>query len=318
MKQPKIKTAFAGENPDSLTYVYSRAQQQEIAELTELNPEILSLKNIESGIFAGTEILLSTWGMPPLSKEQITKFLPELKAVLYAAGATENFQEPFQELGIQISSAYQANAVPVAEFAFAQIILGLKNYFAVTRKIRETHQWYGVPTGPGAYGATVALLGSGAISTRLQGILKNLDVNVTVVHSDEKQRTVSLEEAFRTAQVVSNHLPDRASDKGGILTGAMFESMPENAVFINTGRGRQVEQQGFLEAMKKRPDITALLDVTCPEPLPEDSELFNLPNVQLSGHIAGSCNDEVHRMAAIVIEELKRYLRGDMPEHLIP
>ena len=54
-----------------------------------------------------------------------------------------------------------------------------------------------------------------------------------------------------------------------------------------------------------------MLDVTFPEPPEEDSELYTLPNVFLSPHIAGSINDEVHRMADFMIAEYKRFAAGE-------
>ena len=66
-----------------------------------------------------------------------------------------------------------------------------------------------------------------------------------------------------------------------------------------------------VEVLEKRPDLTALLDVMHPEPPEDGSKLYTLPNVRLSTHIAGSINDEVHRMADYMIEELRRYLAGE-------
>lgn len=63
--------------------------------------------------------------------------------------------------------------------------------------------------------------------------------------------------------------------------------------------------------LKRRPDLTVLLDVQYPEPPQEDSELYTLPNVFLTPHIAGSLGDEVHRMGEFMADELERFLQGD-------
>ena len=86
--------------------------------------------------------------------------------------------------------------------------------------------------------------------------------------------------------------------------------MRENATFINTGRGAQVVEADLIETLRERPDLTALLDVTFPEPPAADSELYRLSNVQLSSHIAGSMNDEVVRMADFMIEEFIAWEAG--------
>ena len=87
--------------------------------------------------------------------------------------------------------------------------------------------------------------------------------------------------------------------------------MRKGATFINTGRGAQVDEVGMIEVLKTRTDLTALLDVQHPEPPLSGSELYTLPNVHLTSHIAGSTNDEVHRMVDFMIEDFLRWQNGE-------
>ena len=310
----KIKTAFLCRNSEKIPAVYGQANLDRIAELTELHPEIITDKNFDSTDLSQVECLFSTWGMMEFTDAQLDR-MPNLKVVFYAAGATDYFCRPLLARGIHVISAWRANALPVAEFTVAQIILGLKNYFQQARNLRSRAGWK-VRSGPGAYGKTVALLGAGMISNHVQELLKAYDLKVIVVPSRKERRTISLEEAFACSQVVSNHFPNR-DDNVGVLDGKLFASMPQNGVFINTGRGRQINEKEFCEVMRARPDLTALLDVTYPEPPLEDSPLYQLPNVFLSPHIAGSLNDEWIRMADYMVDELKRYLAGEPFQHEI-
>ena len=289
--------------------VYTAEQRQKIAELTDLMPEIVESQNFDSFDLSEVEVIFSTWGMMNFTPEQLDR-MPKLKAVFYAAGATDYFARPLLKRGIRVFSAWLANAVPVAEFTVAQILLSMKNYFNHTAALKCKENWQRDKIGPGAYGETVALIGAGAISTKVQELLKGYNLNVIVIPSRKERRTISLEEAFRTAYVVSNHLPNR-EDNQKVLTKEMFASMRQGATFINTGRGAQVDEEGMCEVLKDRPDLTALLDVTCPEPPGNDSPLYKLPNVHLSAHIAGSWNDEFHRMADYMIEEYNRYVAGE-------
>ena len=295
--------------------VYTEEQRKKIAELTDLMPEIVDAKNFDSLDLSDVEVIFSTWGMMCFTPEQLDR-MPKLKAVFYAAGATDYFARPLLERGIRVFSAWLANAVPVAEFTVAQIILSMKNYFNHTAALKCKENWTREKIGPGAYGETVALIGAGAISTKVQELLKGYGLKVIVIPSRKERRTISLEEAFRTAYVVSNHLPNR-EDNQKVLTKEMFASMRPGATFINTGRGAQVDEEGMCEVLKDRPDLTALLDVTCPEPPENDSPLYKLPNVHLSAHIAGSWNDEFHRMADYMIEEYNRYVAGEEPMYEI-
>lgn len=308
----KVEVAFLCRNREKIPAVYGQENMDRIAKLATLYPEIITDQNFEAADLSRVECLFSTWGMMSFTEAQLDR-MPNLKAVFYAAGATDAFCRPLFARGIHVISAWRANAIPVAEFTVAQIILGLKNYFQQARALRDRSAWKN-NSGPGAYGKTVALLGAGMISGHVQELLKSYDLNVIVVPSRKEKRTISLEEAFATSQVVSNHFPNR-DDNVGVLTGKMFASMPKNGVFINTGRGRQVNEAEFCEVLKARPDLTALLDVTWPEPPLEDSPLYKLPNVFLSPHIAGSLNDEWRRMAVYMIEEFERYLAGEPFQH---
>ena len=72
-----------------------------------------------------------------------------------------------------------------------------------------------------------------------------------------------------------------------------------------------MSEAGLIETLKNRPDLTARLDVTDPEPPDADSELWKLPNVWISPHIGGSVGDEVVRMADCMIEELQAWESGE-------
>ncbi|HBC88369.1 MAG TPA: phosphoglycerate dehydrogenase [Lentisphaeria bacterium] len=315
-------TLILSDNPAKISEVFGKQHMARLKSLVELHPEILSRSSLGNAglveLFGKTEILVSTWGFPALTKEELNAF-PELKIVLYAAGTVKYFAEPFLERGITVVSAWQANAVPVAEFSLAQILLSCKGYFRNIRESRnpETRLKGKCFAGRGIYGETVGLIGCGAIARALIGLLKAFNLKVVVFDpylsdSDVEKlgvEKVELLDLFKRAYVVSNHLPNLPSTKS-MLDRRCFESMRESATFINTGRGAQVVEQDLIDELKKRPSLCALLDVTFPEPPPADSEMYRLPNLHLSSHIAGSLNDELGRMAEYVIGDLERWLVG--------
>ena len=87
-----------------------------------------------------------------------------------------------------------------------------------------------------------------------------------------------------------------------------FRSMKPGATFLNTSRGAVVDEAGMIAALRERPDLMAVLDVTHPEPPPQGSPLYSLQNVVLTPHIAGSIGLECRRMGRTMVEELDRYL----------
>jgi phosphoglycerate dehydrogenase-like enzyme len=259
------------------------------------------------------EVLLSTWGYPLPLKDELAK-LPSLRAMMHVAGSVKAFAKPFLERGIPVVHGREANAAVVAEFCFAQIILANKGYFKNIRdcSILETCNQNNAYIGPGNHEETVALLGYGSIARKLLQLLKTMPLRVLVVDPTIDPTTgqrdgfelVSREEAFSKALVVSNHLPDLPHLEK-CLAGKLFASMRHGGTFINTGRGRQVDEDALAKALSARPDLTALLDVTEPEPPAPASPFFHLANAILSSHIAGVVGNERQRLRDVVLEGLE-------------
>lgn len=293
--------------------VFSQGRLDKLAEITDLHPERVSSTNVDECFdrLSHIEVIFSTWDMPVLTSEQIRK-MPSLNAVFYAGGGTQRFRDPFMERGISVCSATLANAIPVAEFALAQVLLAGAGYFRNSRECVDEWHSQGCNSfrGYGNYGGRVSILGNGAISNRLQELLAHHKLEVIVVPSRKESRTISLEEAFKTSFAVVNLFPDRDDNAKG-FNAALFRSMINSAVFINVGRGRQVNEPDLIQVMKERSDLTALLDVQWPEPPADGSELYTLPNIRLSAHIAGSKAAELTRMADYMIEDFQRFEKGE-------
>jgi phosphoglycerate dehydrogenase-like enzyme len=316
----KKRAAFFGE-AEQIRRVYEGERWDRVAELTDLRPGVVRGADIAAsggGGLADVEVAFSTWGMPRLTDAQFDA-LPRLRAVFYAAGSVQGFARPFLERGIAVFSAWQSNAVPVAEYTLAQILLATKGYFRNERDCRTYEGRQSHPfRGPGNYGETVALLGAGAIGRRVIGLLKPFRLHVIVYDpflSDADAAAlgvekVTLEEAFARGYVVSNHLANKP-ETVKMLNAPLFARLRDDAIFINTGRGATVDEDALISEFTRRPTLTALLDVTWPEPPSADSPLYALPNVHLTSHIAGSIGDEVRRMADDMIAEFVRWERGE-------
>lgn len=310
---------------DRASLVYALGRLDRVKERVDLLPGIIDTQSLDARIdeLRDVEVIFSTWGMPKLSDAHLDR-MPRLRAIFYAAGTVQAFAEPVLKRGIVVCSAWRANAVPVAEFTLAQVLLAGKGYFANRRAYRKPSDHWSSLRGPGIFDLNVSLLGAGAIGRLVIDHLKRFEINLRVFDpflSDEQARAmgvikVSLEDAFRTGMVVSNHLANVPATVG-MLRGTHFESMPHGATFINTGRGATVNEPEMIDVLTRRPDLTALLDVTYPEPPAEGSPLYTLPNVQLSGHIAGSVKNECVRMADYMIEEFDRFARGEPLKHVV-
>lgn len=315
-----IRAALCGNQAWQLDRVYGKGRRDKLESATRLLPGYVTAAAFETqaGTLRETEAFFSTWGMDADLAERIAG-LPKVKAFFYAAGSVRHFARPLLDRGIVLVSAWAANAVPVARFTLAQVMLSLKGYFRNVRESRlPANRGLAVGTdAPGILDGTVSLLGCGMVGRAVAGLLRPLGLDVaaydpflTAVDAAAMGvRKVSLEEAFASARVVSNHLPDLPATRG-LLGSGLFGSMPPGATFINTGRGATVREPELIRVLRVRPDLTALLDVTDPEPPPPDSPWYGLENAVISSHIAGSNGDEVVRMADYCLEEFAAWREG--------
>ncbi len=273
--------------------------------------------------FSKVENIFTTWGMPAFTEEEIRTAFPSLRAVYYAAGSVRYFAAPFLSCGVRVHSAWAANAVPVAEYTTAQILLANKGFFkscrlcSKERALRDEAKRYAEEKS-GNFDASVGIIGAGMIGKMVIRALKSYDLKVLAYDkflSKEElaalgAEKVTLDALFSRCDTISNHIAN-LPETVGMLRYEHFSRMKKNATFINTGRGAQVVEEDLLRALLEEPDRTAILDVTDPEPPFENSKLYNLPNVFLTPHIAGSSGNEVRRMGEYMLEEYRRGARNE-------
>ncbi|MEU6087302.1 hydroxyacid dehydrogenase [Streptomyces sp. NPDC047085] len=274
---------------------------------------------------ARTEILITGWGCPRLDAAALDA-APKLRAVLHAAGSVKGFTTPeVWRRGIVVSSAATANAVPVAEYTLAMILLAGKDVLAARDRLRTRRGFpYGdlVP-GIGNHGRRVGVVGASRVGRRLIELLRPHDLRVSLadpyVDQAEAARLgvplLPLDELLRTSDIVTLHAP--ATPETRHLIGAReLALMPDGSVLINTARGTLVDH-GALTGELRTGRLSAVLDVTDPEPLPADSPLFDLPNAVVTPHVAGSQGNELARLGRTVVEEAARLSAGDGLLHAV-
>ena len=245
--------------------------------------------------------------------------MPRLRAVFYAAGNVKAFAAPLVERDVVLVSAWAVNAIPTAQLVLSQILLTCRGYFRGVRQYAATHDLAAAKSfrRAGAAGETIGLIGMGWIARRLTRHLRDFGFHVVATDpflTAERARElgverVSLEDLFARAYVVSNHVPDLPDTKQ-LLSAELFTRLRDGATFINSGRGAQVVEADLARVLAARPDLTALLDVTWPEPPRDDSPLWTLPNVVISPHVGGTIGDEVGRLADCVFEEFLAWRAG--------
>lgn len=305
--------------PYAFDAIYGPQERADIAKLIDIPATALTADQVaaDRSVLRDVNVVLSGWGGPKLNHEFLDA-APNLQAVFYGAGSIKGLVTPeFWLRNIPITSSYAANAVPVAEFTLAQILLSLKRAWATAADYRAHHK-RGELHIAGAYGSTVGLVSLGMIGRRVANLLRQFDVKVIAYDpfvtpaqaADLGLELVTLPELFKRSDVVSLHTP-WLPETVGIINARLLSSMKPSATLINTARGAIINEADLARVLTERPDLWALLDVTYPEPPKADSPLWTLPNVFLTPHIAGSVGVECRRMGRLVVEELTRFVNNE-------
>ncbi|GGW99316.1 hydroxyacid dehydrogenase [Streptomyces noursei] len=268
---------------------------------------------------AEAEVLLTCWGAPPLTAEVLAA-APRLRAVVHAAGSVKQLvTDACWDRGVAVSSAAAVNAQPVAEYTLAAILFANKRVLHAAhryRALRAPHDWLGELDGAGNHGRTVGIVGASRIGRRVLALLRPFDLRVLLhdPYVDEQEagrlgvEPVALAELCARSDVVSVHAPEVAATRH--LIGAReLALMPDGATLVNTSRGSLVDEAALVAELRGG-RISAVLDVTEPETPLAGSPLYDLPNVLLTPHVAGSMGTELRRMADHALDEVERYARG--------
>ncbi|HLU55503.1 MAG TPA: hydroxyacid dehydrogenase [Pseudonocardia sp.] len=294
-----------------------------IAAAVDIDPEVV-LDDFAGADLADVELLITGWGCPPITADVLAA-APRLRAVVHTAGTVrQHVTEACWDRGIAVSSAAAANAVPVAEYAVAMILLAGKRVPDIAREFRAARaqlDWNALHPDAGNYGATVGLLGASLVGRRTADLLRPFDLEVLLhdpyVPDDEVRalgaEPVGLDELFARSRVVSLHAPLLDSTRG-MVDARLLGLMPDRATLINTARGGLVDHAA-LERELLSGRLRAVLDVTTPEPLPPDSPLWDCDGVVLTPHIAGSTGNELRRLADAAADEVRRWAAGEPFAH---
>jgi phosphoglycerate dehydrogenase-like enzyme len=160
-------------------------------------------------------------------------------------------------------------------------------------------------------GRTVLVLGYGSIGRALAARLLPFGAQVAGVAQHSRQDAVtpeSLPRLLPDADVVVDLLPLMPATRK-FVDAEFFSQMKAGAIFVNAGRGRTVDTEALLDALRTG-RIRAALDVTDPEPLPADHPLWKEPNVLITPHIAGTVARWEHRAYRFAGEQIRRYAAG--------
>jgi phosphoglycerate dehydrogenase-like enzyme len=280
------------------------------------------------------EVNVDVW-IPDPYPTRALRIWPHLKGVrliLSLMAGTEWITDKAGPL-VTICNARGAHNISTAEWAISAILATLKQ-FPLFHDLRASADWRGRKQATDHYeritgearhlhppvmveeltGKRVLLIGYGAIGREIERMLAPFHVDlVRVARRPRTEPPVlpveNLDQLLPSAEIIILILPLNDASRG-LIGPRQLALMRQGALLVNAARGPIIQTDALVEALNEG-RIRAALDVTDPEPLPPDHQLWRCPNLLLTPHVAGSSPEFAPRAMRVAADELRRYLKGE-------
>lgn len=258
------------------------------------------------------------------SKTRVTQKVldahPQLEAIgAFCIGTTQIDLKTAAQRGIAVFNAPFSNTRSVVELAIGEIVALQRR---LTERDRALHEGRWEKSAAGAHevrGRTLGIVGYGNIGTQLSVLAEAMGMRVVFYDIGERlalgnaKRMRSMTELLKTADIVSLHVDDRASNRG-LFGEREFALMRPGAIFLNLSRGFVVDTAALRGAILSGHLSGAAVDVFPEEPNANGeafmSDLRGLPNVILTPHIGGSTLEAQYAIGQFVGTKLANYVTG--------
>ena len=239
----------------------------------------------------------------------------ELFACVYA-GTGHLPRETLEEHGVAVTNASGVHGPNIAEYVVGAMIGHARGFHRAQRQ-KQRREWRSYPTTE-VYGSRVAVVGLGAIGETIVDRLSAFDAETVGVRytpekggpTDEVVGFDRIHEAVTDAEYVVLACPLSDATEG-LIDADVLRTMRSDAVLVNVARGRVVDPDALVSALRNNRIRGAALDVTDPEPLPEDHPLWGLSDVTITPHNAGHTPEYFDRLADVLVENLDRLDSGE-------
>ncbi len=278
--------------------------------IPEAEVNILHYKEITEEIIKKTNII---FGWPRYRHLKIAENLEWLH--LPSAGV-ENYTDKslYNNGQIILSNSSGVYGKPIAEHELARILSFNQNIpYYVEKKMEK--KWEKRYKPRDFFNSKLAVIGLGDIGSEIAVRAKAMGAEVMAVkkhitevpdYVDHLYTTEEMDKVFKKADYIVLALPLTEETKE-IISTEEFKMMKESAYLVNIGRGELIDQSALIKALKDEWIAGAGLDVTVPEPLPEESPLWEIPNVQITQHSSGFSPSNDIREFDIFIKNLKKF-----------
>lgn len=273
-------------------------------------------------ILASADVLFC---LPREAKFDLLAICPKLK---WLQGTSAGMGQPAQRFGliesdVIVTTASGVHAGALSEFVFAAL-LSRTRMLGQLQEWQRAHHWQRF-TGDELAGKQMTIIGPGRIGRQIARVAHAFDMRVTAVGrtgGSERAEALGvdrylpigrLHEALSTADVVVIVTPHTGGTER-LIGAAEFDAMKPSVWFINIGRGAVVDEQEMIARIRDGRIGFAALDVFQQEPLPPNSQLWDLPNTLISPHCSANAPRENERITDIFVRNLPLFLAGRYDE----
>jgi glyoxylate reductase len=234
----------------------------------------------------------------------------------YAVGVDNVDVEAATERGIPVGNTPDVLTDSTADLAVA-LMLAIARQIDEGERVVRAGEWrtWGPSflLGRDLHGATVAIVGAGRIGTTVARRLEGFECEVLFIGRDDHDRLDSL---LGRADFVSIHTP-LSDQTRGLIGEAALRAMKPTAYLVNTARGPIVDTAALERALREGWIAGAALDVTDPEPLPDDHPLLSAPNLLVVPHLGSATHRTREAMARLAVDNLLAALAGERMPHCV-
>lgn len=247
----------------------------------------------------------------------------KVKWIHILAAGVENL--PFKEIkqkNIIVTNSNGIHKIPISEHVFGMLLNFTRNLY-IFQEQKKQKLWK-KQIGTELYGKTMGIIGLGSIGREIARKAKAFDMkvigtknnkipleNVDCVYGSE-----DLEQVLSQCDFVVIALPS-TPQTNKLISRREFESMKEGAYFVNISRGEIVDEVELIKALKNGKLKGACLDVFEEEPLPKDSELWNVDNIIISPHLAALSPAYFDRAFKIFLYNLNAFQENKKLKNII-
>jgi glyoxylate reductase len=205
--------------------------------------------------------------------------------------------------GVAVTNTPGVLDAATADLAMALMLAARRGVVTGDRVIRAGG-WAGLRDGREVSGTTLGIVGAGRIGSAVARRAAGFDMRILSVRRSEGD----LDAALRASDIVTVHVPLNDETRG-LISRERLALLKDGATLVNTARGAVIDEEALVaELVSGR--ITAGLDVFSHEPhVPH--ELFDLPNVVLTPHIASDTIETRAAMSRVVVDNLLAFLHGE-------